>query len=125
MKVTYFRDPFGGYHGVTDESPKGLTGCICAGRGPEEQGGIETIKERAYAVKQVQKWTRVEEVPAEWLEEIGYEVRPEPEFEPEVKLEFAPWRGVDPSELMEDPWFWPLCIMLFVILWSVFRGIFQ
>lgn len=125
MNVTYFRDPFGGYHGVTDESPKGLAGCVCAGRGPEEQGGIKTVKERAYAVKQVQKWTRVKEVPAEWLDAIGYEVRPEsePRLE-ELELEFVPWRGVDPSELMRDPLFWPLSAVIFAVLWWFTREIF-
>ena len=124
MKITYYRDPFGGYHGVTDESPKGLAGCVCAGRGPKERGGIETVKERAYAVQHLQKWTRVDEVPDDWLEAIGYEVRIEPETEPEsenVKLEFAPCKGIIPEAYTKDPMFWILCIVLFIIYYSFIR----
>ena len=134
MKITYYRDPFGGYHGVTDESPKGLDGCVCAGRGPDEHGGIETVKERAYAVQHLRKWTRVEDVPDEWLEAIGYEVQsetapeplPEPTFEPvsepeNIKLEFAPCKDIIPVEYKKDPVFWTLCIAFFVIYYSFMR----
>ena len=119
MKITYYQDPFGGYHGVTDESPKGLAGCVCAGRGPDERGGIGTIKERAYAINVLQKWERVEEVPVEWLAAIGYE---QPQVE--LKLEFAPRQGVDPEEYTKDPVFWMLCVVIFAILWWYTREIF-
>ncbi len=131
MKITYYRDSCGGYHGITDESPKGLTGCVYAGRGPAEHGRIETVKEQAYAVKQLQKWTQVENVPAEWLEAIGYEsvtASPEPSESPPrvetVKLDFVPWHGPILDEYMKDPLFWPLCIIIFVILYRFIRWLF-
>ena len=54
--------------------------------------------------------------------EAGF-VLPEPEPEPEpeeTKLEILP--GC--SGLMQDPWFWPLAIMIFVVLSSIFKGCF-
>ncbi len=132
MKITYYRDPHGGYHGITDESPKGLTGCVCVGRGPAEHGRIETVKEQAYTVKQLQQWTRVENVPAGWLGAIGYESVPETAPEPPeprrpvetVKLDFVPWHGPILEEYMKDPIFWPLCIIIFVILHRFVRWLF-
>ena len=135
MKITYYRDPFGGYHCITDESPRGLAGCVCAGRGPEERGGgIETIKERAYAVKHLRKWDHVAEVPNEWLEAIGYEVvsesvpeplpeiTSEPVSEPEnVKLEFAPCKDIIPEKYKKDPVFWTLCVVFFIIYYSLVK----
>jgi len=88
MSITYYQDEHGGYLGVTGESPKGFRGIIFVGRGPEPGGGPETMHEQAFATDQLGRLDRVDpwDVPAEWMEAIGYEepVEPyEPESEPE------------------------------------------
>lgn len=87
MRVTYYQDEYGGYLGVAEESPKGFTGVVFVGRGPLPGGGPETVSEQAYATDQLRRLRRVEpcDVPAEWMEAIGYEepVVVEPEPEPE------------------------------------------
>ena len=125
MKITYYRDPFGSYHGITDESPNGLAGCVYVGRGPDERG-IETVKERAYAINVLQKWTRVDEVPDEWLEAIGYEKVREylPEPPPQVKtvkLKFKRSRDIIPEAYTKDPVFWILCMTFFVVYYVIMK----
>jgi len=88
MSITYYQDEHGGYLGVTGESPKGFRGIIFVGRGPEPGGGPETVHEQAYATDQLGRLDRVDpwDVPAEWMETIGYEEPVEP-YEPEPKPE--------------------------------------
>jgi len=80
MSITYYQDEHGGYLGVTDESPKGFRGVIFVGRGPEPGGGPETVHEQGYATDQLGRLDRVDpwDVPAEWMEAIGYEAPVEP-----------------------------------------------
>jgi hypothetical protein len=88
MSITYYQDEHGGYLGVTGESPKGFRGIIFVGRGPEPGGGPETVHEQAYAMDQLGRLDRVDpcDVPAEWMETIGYEEPVEP-YEPEPEPE--------------------------------------
>jgi len=88
MSITYYQDEHGGYLGVTGESPKGFRGIIFVGRGPEPGGGPETVHEQAYATDQLGRLDRVDpwDVPAEWMETIGYEEPVEP-YEPEPEPE--------------------------------------
>ena len=92
MRITYYQDEHGGYLGVTEESPKGFQGVVFVGCGPRPGGGHETVHEQAYAIDQLRRLERVEacDVPADWMEAIGYEepvvvepYEPEPEPEPE------------------------------------------
>ena len=75
MSITYYQDEHGGYLGVTSESPQGFRGIVFVGRGPEPGGGPETVHEQAYATDQLGRLERVVpcDVPAEWMEVIGYE----------------------------------------------------
>lgn len=90
MRVTYYQDEYGGYLGATEESPKGFKGVVFVGRGPQPGGGPEAVTEQAYAANQLRRLEPVDpcDVPAEWIEAIGYEepvvVEPrQPEPEPE------------------------------------------
>jgi hypothetical protein len=122
MRITYYQDEHGGYLGVTEESPKGFTGVVFVGRGPQPGGGPETVSEQAYATDQLRRLRRVEpcDVPAEWMEAIGYEepvvVEPEPDPEPDAEevtvydIRF-PWEVPPPAPqaeakpLIRDPVF--------------------
>jgi hypothetical protein len=80
MRIRYFQDA-GGYLAVTNETPKGpLRGLVFVGRGPAG-GGIETIREQAYATDQLLKLVPVLDVPDEWVLALGYE-QPAPKFVP-------------------------------------------
>ena len=118
MNVTYYQDEHGGYLGVTDESPKGFQGVVFVGCGPQPGGGPETVAEQAYAVDQLRRLKQVDprDVPAEWMEAIGYEepvvaeLEPEPEevtvydirFPWEVPPQVPPRKG---KPLIRDPVF--------------------
>lgn len=91
MKIAYYRDENGGYHGVTDECPRGFQHIVYAGRGSKlgDPVDIRDIVEQAYPVDQLKKWELVEptDVPDAWFDAIGYEKRPEPEVRFEIKDE--------------------------------------
>ena len=107
MSITYYQDEHDGYLGVTEESPRGFRGIIFVGRGPDPGGGPETVYEQAYAADQLRRLERVDprDVPAEWMEAIGYEepVEPyEPEPEPEEITVYDirfPWEVPSPVPL--------------------------
>jgi len=155
MKIAYYRDKKGGYHGVTDESPEGFPHVVYVGRGPSESlTNIHTVHEQAYCVTRLKKWDLVDpaDVPDEWFDAIDYENRPAPEPQSEVvyeikdatrsekldqlikMMEAGLWVA-EPKEtklvilpglngLTSNPWFWPLAIMIFVVLSIVFKGCF-
>jgi|GEM_PF-6975961 len=112
MNVTYYQDEHGGYLGVTDESPKGFQGVVFVGCGPQPGGGPETVAEQAYAVDQLQRLEPIapRDVPAEWMEAIGYEepvepYEPEPESQPEEITVYDirfPWEVPSPVPLRES-----------------------
>ena len=115
MGVTYYQDEYGGYLGVTDESPKGFQGVVFVGSGPRPGGGSETVHEQAYAPDQLRRLEQVEagDVPAEWMEAIGYEepvvvepYKPEPEPEPEEIIVYDirfPWEVPSPAPPQTAP----------------------
>ena len=121
MSVTYYQDEHGGYLGVTEKSPKGFKGVVFVGCGPRPGGGPETVHEQGYATDQFRRLRRVEpcDVPAEWMEAIGYEepvvvepYKPDPEpeevtvydirFPWEVPPQAPPRKG---KPLIRDPVF--------------------
>lgn len=164
MKIAYYLDENGGYHGVTDESPVGFSHVVYAGKGPKlgDPANSDTMVEQAYPVEQLKKWELVKpaDVPDAWFYAIGYEKRePAPEPAPDPKLRFEIKDGPDrvegldeivrklaagyvlaepepePEEtkltilpelsinqLVQDPLFWPLVIMIFVSITIVFKG---
>jgi len=87
MKVTYYRDTSGDYHGITDKCPKGFNGVVFIGRGPERSTMFESVIERVYVPKTMATWVRVAaaEVPDEWFDAIGYQKRP-PVVEPKQNV---------------------------------------
>ena len=88
MSISYYRDEHGGYLGVTEDSPKGFKGIVFVGRGSEPGGGPETVHEQGYAADQLRRLEQIEpwDVPAEWMEAIGYEAPVEP-YKPESEPE--------------------------------------
>jgi hypothetical protein len=68
----YYETP-NGFVGISDEYPRGMKGVIFIGRGPKPGGGIGSVHEQAYGANEIRKWKRVDRVPPEWMEAIGYE----------------------------------------------------
>lgn len=107
MKITYFKDPNGNIHTVTDESPKGFKGVLYVGQGPDGE-------EQVYAVNVLQKWEKVEEPKPEPEPATNFEIQ-----EVEVQLEFAPWEDIpyldvtDPASVIL---FIVLCIIIFIVI---------
>ncbi|REJ65666.1 MAG: hypothetical protein DWQ31_17150 [Planctomycetota bacterium] len=104
MSITYYRNEYGGYLGITTETAMG--GTVFVGRGPDRDGGPDTVREQAYHVNQLKRMTKVDprDVPDQWMVAIGYE---EPRVEPiEPVIPWQPER--EPEEItvydIRFPW---------------------
>lgn len=84
MKIKYFRDGQR-YTAVTDQVVLG--GSVHVGKGPVLDQGVESVKEQAYYVAQISKWTEVQpwEVPDEWMLAFGYEAPVAPPQRVEIR----------------------------------------
>lgn len=84
MGTSYYKTD-DGYIAVTSQSPKGFRGSLYIGRG----GPIDAIVETCFSPQQLRRLAAVDlaDVPAEWVEALGYDEPVEPEDDELVMLD--------------------------------------